>query len=269
MRLILPILTSAFIINGCATQRPASIGQSGGPEIVKFGSEPSGALISLSDDKNPDFFETCITPCEMTLETLPSIDFKAVKEGYLPKATENLFYRNPAHTAFSLALIEATTGRKHHYGQKTISIQFYTEEEQRQRDILKAEKEDAKRKETEKIDAALADNSLAPCGRDKPSTAPSPDMDAVPLVRIPPRMPASANKSGHCKVSININESGRVTDAMTTYCTDEIFQQASVKSVMKWVYQPKLTNGVPTSRCGVETKISYRMMNAKGKLLPE
>ncbi|PHR59273.1 MAG: hypothetical protein COA43_09025 [Robiginitomaculum sp.] len=243
--------------------------RSNGPEIVKFESTPSGATISLTDNTDDSYLESCVTPCELTVKSSPEINFKAAKDGYLPKNTKNLFYRNTELENFSRAMTEAITGKKIQYGQRTIMVELFTAEQQKKRNILKAKKDEAKRKEKQRIEAALADNSLAQCSQSSETTAYRSDKDALPLVRFPPRMPPLANKSGHCKVTMNVNKNGRVSDAITTYCTDEIFREASLRSVQKWVFQPKLISGAPLSRCGVETKITYRLMNEKGKIIPE
>ena len=95
------------------------------------------------------------------------------------------------------------------------------------------------------------------------------DRDAQPLVRIPPQMPPRAEKSGHCKVRFNVSPEGQPFDVQATYCTESLFKSASVRSVQKWKYNPKIQDGRPVGRTGVESKISFRLTDERGNIIPE
>ena len=95
------------------------------------------------------------------------------------------------------------------------------------------------------------------------------DTDAQPLVRIPPQMPPRAEKSGHCKVRFNVSPEGQPFDVQATYCTESLFKSASVRSVQKWKYNPKIQDGRPVGRTGVESKISFRLTDERGNIIPE
>lgn len=95
------------------------------------------------------------------------------------------------------------------------------------------------------------------------------DRDAQPLVRIPPIMPPRAEKSGHCKVRFDVSPEGQPFNIITTFCTQSLFKRASTKSVEKWKYNPKIVDGRPTARSGVETKITFRLADERGKIIPE
>jgi len=69
------------------------------------------------------------------------------------------------------------------------------------------------------------------------------DRDAQPLVRIPPIMPPRAEKSGHCRVRFDVSPEGAPFNVTTTYCTQSLFSRATVKSVQKWKYNPKIVDG--------------------------
>ena len=97
----------------------------------------------------------------------------------------------------------------------------------------------------------------------------TPDKDAQPLVRIPPQMPPRAEKSGHCKVRFNVSPEGQPFDVVTTYCTQNLFERPSIRSVQKWKYNPKIQDGRPVGRTGVESKISFRLTDERGNVLPE
>lgn len=95
------------------------------------------------------------------------------------------------------------------------------------------------------------------------------DRDAQPLVRIPPIMPPRAEKSGHCNVRFDVSPDGAPFNVSATYCTASLFERASVKSVEKWKYNPKIVDGRSVSRTGVESKITFRLTDERGNILPE
>lgn len=95
------------------------------------------------------------------------------------------------------------------------------------------------------------------------------DRDAQPLVRIPPIMPPRAEKSGHCKVKFDVSPEGQPFNVVTTYCTQSVFARASTKSVAKWKYNPKIVDGRSVSRSGVESQITFKLSDERGRLIPE
>lgn len=95
------------------------------------------------------------------------------------------------------------------------------------------------------------------------------DRDAQPLVRIPPIMPPRAERSGHCKVRFDVSPEGQPFNVETTYCSQSLFSRSSIKSVQKWKYNPKIVDGRPVARSGVESKISFRLTDERGKIIPE
>ena len=95
------------------------------------------------------------------------------------------------------------------------------------------------------------------------------DRDAQPLVRIPPIMPPRAEKSGHCRVRFDVSPEGAPFNVTTTYCTQSLFSRATVKSVQKWKYNPKIVDGRQVARKGVENKVSYRLTDERGRIIPE
>jgi protein TonB len=95
------------------------------------------------------------------------------------------------------------------------------------------------------------------------------DRDAQPLVRIPPIMPTRAEKSGHCNVRFDVSPEGQPFNVDATYCTQSLFKRASIKSVQKWKYNPKIVDGRSVARSGVESKITFRLTDERGKIIPE
>lgn len=95
------------------------------------------------------------------------------------------------------------------------------------------------------------------------------DRDAQPLVRIPPIMPPRAEKSGHCKVKFDVSPEGQPFNVISTFCTQRLFERSSIKSVQKWKYNPKIVDGRPTARSGVESQITFKLTDERGRLIPE
>ncbi|MGB6228978.1 MAG: energy transducer TonB [Litorimonas sp.] len=95
------------------------------------------------------------------------------------------------------------------------------------------------------------------------------DRDAQPLVRIPPQMPPRAEKSGHCKVKFNVSPEGQPFDVVATYCTQSLFERPSIRSVQKWKYNPKIQDGRPVGRVGVQSQITFKLADERGNIIPE
>lgn len=95
------------------------------------------------------------------------------------------------------------------------------------------------------------------------------DRDAQPLVRIPPNMPPRAEKSGHCKVRFNVSPDGAPFDVVATYCTQSLFERPTIRSVQKWKYNPKIQDGRPVGRSGVESRITFQLSDDRGNVIPE
>ena len=98
------------------------------------------------------------------------------------------------------------------------------------------------------------------------------DRDAQPLVRIPPQIPPrflhSSDHSGYCHVKFNVSPSGQPFDVATTYCSSPYLKHATIKSVQKWKYNPKIVNGKPVARYGVESRITFSVQDERGRILP-
>ena len=95
------------------------------------------------------------------------------------------------------------------------------------------------------------------------------DREVQPLVRIAPIMPPRAEKSGHCRVRFNVSAEGAPYDVQTTYCTQSLFERATIKSVQRWKFNPKMVGGRAVAMQGVENKVSYRLSDERGNIIPE
>lgn len=97
------------------------------------------------------------------------------------------------------------------------------------------------------------------------------DRDAQPLVRIPPIFPPrflQGDNSGYCKVRFDVSPEGAPFNVQTTTCTSSQLERATTKSVQKWKYNPKIVDGRPVSRTGVESTIRFDLQDERGRKLP-
>lgn len=98
------------------------------------------------------------------------------------------------------------------------------------------------------------------------------DRDAQPLVRMPGKVPDRAlrdGKSGHCKMRFDVNTSGVPFNIKAYFCTHSMFERESTRATSKFKYRPKIVEGNAVEMRGVETKITYRVTDERGNILPE
>lgn len=93
--------------------------------------------------------------------------------------------------------------------------------------------------------------------------------DAQPIVRIPPIMPPWATRSGHCQMQFDVDEKGNTYNVKALYCTQDVFSEASIASLSRWKYNPKIVSGKPAKQTGVTSKIAYKLVDECGNLLTE
>ncbi len=97
------------------------------------------------------------------------------------------------------------------------------------------------------------------------------DRDAQPLVRIPPIFPPrflQGDNSGFCKVRFDVSPEGQPFNVATTVCTSSQLERATIKSVQKWKYNPKIVDGRSVSRSGVESTIRFDLQDERGRTMP-
>ncbi len=91
------------------------------------------------------------------------------------------------------------------------------------------------------------------------------DRDTIPLVRVPPDYPARAvNRGieGWVLVEFTITGTGSVKDAKVVDSKpSNIFNDAALKAISRWRYNPKIENGQPVERVGVRTIIRFDLEN--------
>ncbi|NNE57101.1 MAG: energy transducer TonB [Hellea sp.] len=121
---------------------------------------------------------------------------------------------------------------------------------------------------------------VAHVGKNKPDlTLPPPDrsildifesdVDAVPTIRTAGIMPDRAERSGHCKMVFDVSPDGGTANIRAQYCSDRIFERASVNATAKFKYRPKRVDGQYVTMTGVETTIRYVLKDDRGRIIPE
>jgi periplasmic protein TonB len=88
------------------------------------------------------------------------------------------------------------------------------------------------------------------------------DRDAQPLVRIEPQYPLRAAErgiEGSCWVRFDVTPDGTPTNIDIYRCDSSFFERASTRAVERWRYNPKVQDGVPVARRGVETRFDFRL----------
>lgn len=110
--------------------------------------------------------------------------------------------------------------------------------------------------------APVVDTSSAMQGMSIGATS---DRDVVPLVRINPDYPQRALSrgiEGWVQVQFTITETGSVADAVVVAADPpNIFDDAAIKAILRWRYNPKVEEGVPVSRVGMQTILRFNLEN--------
>jgi periplasmic protein TonB len=89
------------------------------------------------------------------------------------------------------------------------------------------------------------------------------DRDVVPLVRINPDYPQRALSrgiEGWVQVQFTISETGAVLDPVVVEASPKgMFDDAALKAIARWRYNPKIENGVGVQRVGLQTIIRFTL----------
>lgn len=97
------------------------------------------------------------------------------------------------------------------------------------------------------------------------------DKEPTPLVRIAPVFPSrflQGDVSGYCRVRFDISPDGQPFNVSATSCTNAQLKSPTVKSVQKWKYAPKIENGRPVARSGLQATIRFDLQDERGEVLP-
>jgi protein TonB len=89
------------------------------------------------------------------------------------------------------------------------------------------------------------------------------DRDVIPLVRIAPDYPPRAlsrGLEGWVQVQFTITPTGMVANpVVVTAEPKNIFDEAALKAIARWRYNPKVEGGVAVERVGVQTIIRFQL----------
>ena len=89
------------------------------------------------------------------------------------------------------------------------------------------------------------------------------DRDVIPLVRINPDYPPRAlsrGLEGWVQVQFTITATGTVRDPVVVNAEPKnIFDDAALKAIARWRYNPKVEGGVAVERVGVQTIIRFQL----------
>jgi len=90
------------------------------------------------------------------------------------------------------------------------------------------------------------------------------DRDVMPLVRINPDYPPRAltrGIEGWVQVRFTITATGTVRDPSVVKSSSQMFEEAALKAIARWRYNPKIENGEGVERVGMETIIRFELEN--------
>jgi protein TonB len=89
------------------------------------------------------------------------------------------------------------------------------------------------------------------------------DRDVIPLVRINPDYPQRALQrglEGWVQVQFTITPTGTVKDPIVVDAMPRnVFDDAALKAIARWRYNPKVENGAAVERVGVQTRIVFQL----------
>jgi protein TonB len=90
-----------------------------------------------------------------------------------------------------------------------------------------------------------------------------PDGDAVPVVRITPDYPPQAitrGIEGWVQVRFTVTTIGTVRDALVVDAEPKkLFDDAALKAIARWRYNPKVDGGAAVERVGLQTVIRFQL----------
>ncbi len=91
------------------------------------------------------------------------------------------------------------------------------------------------------------------------------DTDAIPLVRVDPTYPIRAKErgiEGWVQVEFTISPRGTVIDPkVVAYEPSSIFNQAALRAIRRWKYNPKIVDGKPVTRPGQLIILDFVLSN--------
>ena len=91
------------------------------------------------------------------------------------------------------------------------------------------------------------------------------DTDVVPIVRVQPQYPLRASErgiEGWVEVEFTISKLGTVKDPeVINSHPSSIFDRSALKAIRKWKYNPKIEDGEPVERPGIQVRLKFELSN--------
>jgi protein TonB len=95
------------------------------------------------------------------------------------------------------------------------------------------------------------------------------DRDPLPVVRIDPDYPAGALRGGiegWVEVQFSVTATGAVRDVVIVDSHPKnMFDEAVLKAVGRWRYNPKVDGGIAVERIGMRTRILFELDRAQAR----
>ena len=89
------------------------------------------------------------------------------------------------------------------------------------------------------------------------------DRDVIPVVRVPPDYPARAQSrgiEGWVQIQFSVTPTGTVRDPVVVGADPQgIFEDAALKAIARWRYNPRIDGGVAVERVGLQTVIRFEL----------
>jgi protein TonB len=89
------------------------------------------------------------------------------------------------------------------------------------------------------------------------------ERDVVPLVRVDPDYPPRARQrgiEGHVDLEFTIGPTGAVQNPKVIGAVPpDIFNEAALRAVRRWRYNPRLEDGVAVSRAGIKVRLQFEL----------
>jgi protein TonB len=89
------------------------------------------------------------------------------------------------------------------------------------------------------------------------------DTDVIPIVRVNPQYPLRASErgiEGWVEVRFTISKLGTVKDPRVLNShPSSIFDRSALKAIRKWKYNPKIEDGEPMERPGVNVRLKFQL----------
>src|SRR5882672_2408299 len=91
------------------------------------------------------------------------------------------------------------------------------------------------------------------------------DRDAQPIVQVPPDYPQqliTREVEGWVKVQFTVAATGAVKDAFVVDASPRaVFNDAALKAIARWGYNPRVEDGTAVERVGMQTVIRFELNN--------